>query len=112
MIISVKNQIKILILEGLLIKIVNEKSSNNFTNINLLISYYKINDSYLNQRNTLNHSDIVRNNKSNYVKIIENKIRENSQFIKNEIVISYSFLIKRKNNNLFYDIYLNIYIFE
>jgi len=76
----------------------NEKSKN-FTNLNVLNSDDKRNVSYLNERESLNHSNIVRTNTSNSRKLIENKIRENSQNRKNESIVSNSFLMRRKNNN-------------
>ena len=68
-------------------------------NLNTMNSEDKRNVSYLNERESLNHSNIVRTNTSNSRKLIENKIRENSQNRKNESIVSNSFLMRRKNNN-------------
>jgi hypothetical protein len=68
-------------------------------NLNTMGSEDKRNVSYLNERESLNHSNIVRTNTSNSRKLIENKIRENSQNRKNESIVSNSFLMRRKNNN-------------
>ena len=66
------------------------KTYNNLVTMN---SEDKRNVSYLNDRESLNHSNIVRTNTSNSRKLIENKIRENSQNKKNESIVSNSFLI-------------------
>lgn len=76
------------------------EKSKNFNNLFTMNNEDKRNNiSYLNERDSLNHSNIVRTNTSNSRKIIENKIRENSQNKKNESIVSNSFLMRRKNNN-------------
>lgn len=76
-----------------------QEKPKNYNNIGNINGDDKKNISYLNERESLNHSNIIRTNTSNSRKIIESKIRENSQNRKNESVISNSFLMRRKNNN-------------
>jgi hypothetical protein len=63
--------------------------------LNLLNSNDKVNVSNVNDKDPLNHSNIIRNNSTNTRKLIENKIKENSQNRKNENIISSSFFNKK-----------------
>ena len=69
-----------------------------FNNLMSMNNDDKRNISYLNEKDSLNHSNIVKTNAGNSRKMIENKIREDSKNKKNEGIISNSVLMRRKNN--------------